>query len=149
MQHAFKLTTAALVQESLVSHGCTKPETAYAEQLFIKLQEEEAEAAVSGSADLSQRAAQVLRSSVGSAAKGSPSARDASATQDGAAEPSGSAAGSGSSSARDAGTTPRTAAAAAAAAAAAPKAGQTNQLLDFDMFEQLWLSDLTGSSGKG
>lgn len=133
------------MQESLVSHGCTKPETAYAEQLLIKLQEEEAEVAVSGSADLSQRAAQVLRSSVGSAAKGSPSVKDVSTTQDGAAEPSASAAGSGSSSARDAGATPRT----AAAAAAAPKAGQTNQLLDFDVFQQLWLSDLTSSSGKG
>lgn len=99
---------------------------------------------MSGSADISQRAAHVLRSSVASA-RGGP--RDAAVTLDGVSDllSGTNAAGSGSSTARDTGSTPRTA---AASAAATPRFGQTNQLLDYGMFEQLWLSDLSYSPGK-
>ena len=131
-----------------MSHGCNKAETANAEQLFIKLVQDmadEAENAVSGSADFSQRAAQLLKTNATGAGKAFASPRDAAALQDGATEPA-SSIGAGNSSARDTGVTPR--GAAAASAAAMPRAAQTNQLLDYDMFEQLWLSDLSNLSGK-
>lgn len=136
-----------MTQEALVTHGCTKAETAVAEQLLVKLQEEEAESAlaVAGSADMGQRAAQILKSGIANARAG-PSLRDAAATQDGAELLSSiNTAGSGGLSARDGSAGSRTA---AVSAAATPRVVQTNQLLDFSMFEQLWLSDLSSLPSK-
>ena len=115
------------MQEALVSQGCTKAEAAAAEQLYklLTLQNEDAEAQKGKSAAASPRATAVVLP-------------DAEATS-----PAVSARDSSGSSARSSAV-----AGPSKAMTAGVSLGDGREVVDYDMFEQLWMADLANPMSK-
>ena len=129
-------------QESLVSHGCVKAEAVAAEQLMRSLlaPPEDSDASVRPTPG----APQTGKAAASSTSASTASPRDASAAiAAGAAESEAAS----PAAAKDSGSISARAALAAAAykavngVTAAPR--EAKELLDYDMFEQIWMADLT------
>ena len=145
-----------MLQEALISHGCSKAEAAAAEQLYARILQDmqDDRCFVNQRPELLHKSSATASvTAVSKTASGTSSAA-AATSQNGADVSTGSAAASvGAVSARDTGAAPRgvaaaTAAATAAAAAAASQPVPTSRLMDYDVFAQLWLSDLTAAISK-
>ena len=139
-------TCPALLQEALVSHGCTKAEAAVAEQLFksFRIQPEDSDASSYPLPSVSQLRKVAI--APGSTLASPRDASAATAAEPATALPAASAKDSGAGSARAAiAATTKT----VSAAGAAPSPRDAKEVVDYDMFEQLWMADLINPGLKG